>query len=171
MKQVIQDLSNGETKLIDVPAPALTKNTIIIETANTLVSAGTERSLVEFGKSNYLQKALKEPDRVKKVIDKIKTDGIHSAYEAVNSKLSQPIAIGYCNAGVVVESDLDEFPVGTRVVSNGPHAEVVRTGPNLCASIPDSVSLEHSLCNNWLYKFYLLGSLIQLLGKQSLFLA
>lgn len=106
------------------------------------MSTGTERMLVEFGKASLLQKARTQPDKVRQVIDKVRTDGLAATIEAVQSKLDQPLPLGYCNAGVVLESRAEGFAKGDRVVSNGNHAEVVRVSKNLCAKIPDSVDYD-----------------------------
>jgi predicted dehydrogenase/threonine dehydrogenase-like Zn-dependent dehydrogenase len=142
LKQILQNLSNGETSLADVPSPSNIKSNVLIATKNTVVSAGTERMLVNFGKSNLLNKAKQQPDKVKVVLNKIVTDGLVATIDAVRSKLDQPLPLGYCNAGVVLESDVSDFEVGDRVVSNGNHAEVVRVPQNLCVKIPDSVNDE-----------------------------
>jgi len=142
LKQILQNLSNGETSLVDVPSPSNIKSNVLIATKNTVVSAGTERMLVDFGKSNLLNKAKQQPDKVKVVLNKVVTDGLMATIDAVRSKLDQPLPLGYCNAGVVLESDVSNFEVGDRVVSNGNHAEVVRVPQNLCVKIPDSVDDE-----------------------------
>ncbi len=142
MKQILQNISNGETSLVDVPSPRNIKANLLISTKNSIVSAGTERMLVEFGKSNLLNKAKQQPDKVKIVLNKVVTDGLMTTIDAVRSKLDQPMPLGYCNAGVVLESDVSNFKVGDRVVSNGNHAEVVRVPKNLCVKIPDSVDNE-----------------------------
>jgi predicted dehydrogenase/threonine dehydrogenase-like Zn-dependent dehydrogenase len=142
MKQILQNLSSGETSLIDVPCPKNIKSNILIATTKTVVSAGTERMLVDFGKANYINKAKQQPDKVKMVLNKIVTDGLMTTVDAVRSKLDQPLPLGYCNAGVILESDVDGFEPGDRVVSNGNHAEVVRVPKNLCAKIPDNVDDE-----------------------------
>ena len=142
MKQILQNLSNGDTSLADVPCPKNIKGNVLIATRNSIVSAGTERMLVGFGKANYIDKARQQPDKVKMVLDKVSTDGLMPTIDAVRSKLDQPLPLGYCNAGVVLESDVDGFEIGDRVVSNGNHAEVVRVPKNLCAKIPDEVDDE-----------------------------
>jgi len=142
LKQILQNLSNGETSLADVPSPRNIESNILIATKNSVVSAGTERMLVDFGKSNLLNKAKQQPDKVKVVLNKVITDGLMTTIDAVRSKLDQPLPLGYCNAGVVLESDVSNFAVGDRVVSNGNHAEVVRIPKNLCVKIPDSVDDE-----------------------------
>jgi len=142
MKQILQKLSNGETSLVDVPCPKNVKSNILIATNKTVVSAGTERMLVDFGKANLLNKAKQQPDKVKMVLNKVVTDGLMTTVDAVRSKLDQPLPLGYCNAGVILESDVDGFEPGDRVVSNGNHAEVVRVPKNLCVKIPDNVDDE-----------------------------
>ena len=142
MKQVIQNLYNGETSLVDVPCPKNIQGSILIASQKTLISKGTERMLVNFGKGNLISKALQQPDKVKMVLEKLKSDGILATFDSVNTKLDQPLPLGYCNAGIVLESSVDNFSVGDRVVSNGNHAEVVRVPQNLCAKIPDEVDDE-----------------------------
>ena len=107
MKQVLQNLSNGETTLADVPCPKGSTGNLLIASRNTLISAGTDRMLVDFGKANMVEKARQQPDKVKMVLDKIKTDGFLPTIDAVRSKLDQPLPLGYCNAGVVLESNVD----------------------------------------------------------------
>lgn len=142
MKQIFQNLANGETLLVDVPCPKVSYGSLLITSRNTLISAGTERMLVDFGKASYIDKARQQPDKVKMVLDKVKTDGLLPTIDAVRSKLDQPLPLGYCNAGVVLESGVYGYEVGDRIVSNGNHAEVVRVPKNLCAKIPDSVDDE-----------------------------
>jgi predicted dehydrogenase len=146
VKQIIQNLKSGETTLIDVPSPKVARGNILIHTKTSLISSGTERMLVDFGKASYLAKARQQPDKVKEVLAKVKTDGLGATYEAVNSKLSQPIALGYCNVGEVVAigTDVSGFALGDRVVSNGNHSEVVSVPKNLCARIPENVSDEQA---------------------------
>jgi predicted dehydrogenase/threonine dehydrogenase-like Zn-dependent dehydrogenase len=100
--------------------------------------------LVEFGKASYIQKARQQPDKVKMVLEKIGTDGLMATVDAVKSKLSQLLPLGYCNVGVVTEvgDSVPNFKIGDRVVSNGPHADLVKVSKNLCARIPDCVDDE-----------------------------
>lgn len=144
MKQVVQNMASGETSLVNAPAPAVRSGTLKINTTNTLISAGTERMLVGFGRANWLEKARQQPDKVRMVLQKVQTDGLATTVEAVRSKLAQPLPLGYCNVGVVgaVGSDVSGFKPGDRVVSNGPHADIVIVPKNLCALIPDSVTDE-----------------------------
>jgi predicted dehydrogenase/threonine dehydrogenase-like Zn-dependent dehydrogenase len=142
LRQILQDLKNGETMLVEIPAPSNRPGNLLIKTSTSVVSAGTERMLVDFGKASYIDKARQQPDKVKQVINKVKTDGLIPTIEAVNSKLEQPLPLGYCNAGIVINSEVSEFKVGDRVISNGHHAETVRVPGNLCAKIPDNVDDE-----------------------------
>ena len=102
--------------------------------------------LVGFGRASYLEKARQQPEKVKMVLEKVATDGLMTTIDAVQSKLAQPLPLGYCNVGVVADvgRGVDGFKAGDRVVSNGPHADVVRVAKNLCAKIPDSVSDEEA---------------------------
>jgi predicted dehydrogenase/threonine dehydrogenase-like Zn-dependent dehydrogenase len=142
MKQVVQNLRSGVLELLDVPCPRVSAGHLLIQTRATVISAGTERMLVEFGRAGMVAKARQQPEKVRQVFDKIKTDGLLPTLEAVLFKLDEPLPLGYCNAGVVVEvgAGVRRFGIGDRVVSNGPHAEMVHRPENLCAKIPDKVS-------------------------------
>jgi len=142
MKQIIQSFKTGETILEDVPAPQVKRGSVLIQTTRSLVSLGTERMLVEFGKSNLIQKARQQPDKVKQVLDKIKTEGLVPTLEAVFNKLGEPLPLGYCNVGrvIAVGEGVNDFKVGDRVASNGHHAEFVSIPKNLVAHIPSNVS-------------------------------
>ena len=144
MKQLIQSLSTGSTELSDFPASAVGKNHLLIRTSCSLVSVGTERMLVEFGKANLLDKARQQPDKVKQVLNKVLVDGPFTTLEAVRSKLDQPLPLGYCNVGrvVAVGEGVRGFQLGDRVASNGPHAELVVVPHSLCALIPASLNDE-----------------------------
>ncbi len=141
MKQVLQSLKTGATEIADVPCPSVGRGQVLIRSNRTLVSPGTERMLVDFGKANWLDKARQQPDKVRMVLDKARTDGIAPTIEAVRNKLDQAVPLGYCNVGRVVEigADVAEFKIGDRVASNGRHAEMVCVPTNLCARIPDGV--------------------------------
>ena len=135
MKQVLQSLKTGITEVAEVPCPRAGQGALLIRSLTTLVSAGTERMLVDFGKANLIDKARQQPDKVRMVLDKVKTDGLLPTLEAVRNKLDQPLAMGYCNVGVVMElgGGVTGFKAGERVASNGKHAEVVSVTVNLCA--------------------------------------
>jgi predicted dehydrogenase/threonine dehydrogenase-like Zn-dependent dehydrogenase len=146
MKQILQSLKTGATEVAELPVPSVKRGQLLIATSQTLVSAGTERMLVEFGKAGYLEKARQQPDKVRMVLDKIKTDGLMPTLEAVFNKLDQPLPLGYCNIGRVsaLGAGVTGFEKGDRVVSNGKHAEVVSVPVNLCAKVPDAVSDEEA---------------------------
>ena len=144
MKQIIQDLKKGDTILEEVPVPRVKAGAVLIKTTRSLVSLGTERMLLDFGKANLLQNAKQQPDKVKMVLEKMKSDGLRPTLEAIFNKLGQPLPLGYCNVGevIAVGKGVIEFSIGDRVASNGNHAEYVCVPKNLVAKIPDNVSDE-----------------------------
>lgn len=144
MKQILQDMAKGGTTVTEAPVPQCSKGNLLISTTTSLISAGTERMLVGFGKASLLDKARQQPEKVKMVLEKVQTDGLLTTYDAVKSKLAQPLPLGYCNVGIVHEvgAGVEDFKVGDRVVSNGPHADMVKVPKNLCAKIPDNVTDE-----------------------------
>ncbi len=144
MKIVLSSLRDGRVTLDDVPPPAAAAGQVVIVTSRSLISAGTERMLVDFGRAGWLARARQQPDKVRQVLDKVRTDGLTPTLAAVRSKLDEPLAMGYCNAGVVrqVGEGVRGFAPGDRVASNGKHAEIVAVPQNLCAHVPDTVSDE-----------------------------
>ena len=144
MKQILQSLSNGSTDLADLPSPAVLPGHLLIKTNCSLVSAGTERMLVDFGKANLIDKARQQPDKVQQVFHKVGSDGLLATIDSIKSKLDQPLQLGYCNVGEVVSigEGVAGFQIGDRVASNGPHSELVNVPNLLCARIPSSVSDE-----------------------------
>ncbi len=146
MKQILQNLKTGETEIVDVPCPKNSSGNVLIRSSRSVISAGTERMLIDFGKANMLDKARQQPDKVRMVLDKMKTDGIRPTVEAVFNKLNQALPLGYCNMGTVifVGDQVSGFSKGDRVISNGNHSEIVSVPKNLCAHVPDNVSDEHA---------------------------
>jgi predicted dehydrogenase/NADPH:quinone reductase-like Zn-dependent oxidoreductase len=144
MKQVLQRLDSGAISILDVPRPAAGGPRVVVRARASLISAGTERMLIEFGRASLLDKVRSQPDRVREVLAKVKTDGLMTTMDAVRSKLSTPTGLGYCNAGVITEigPDVTKLKVGDRVVTNGAHAEYVTVSQTLAARIPDNVSFE-----------------------------
>jgi predicted dehydrogenase/threonine dehydrogenase-like Zn-dependent dehydrogenase len=144
MKQILQNMQNGTTEVVEAPSPRAGAGQVLIRTRCSLISAGTERMLVDFGKASLVDKARQQPEKVRMVLDKARTDGLMTTVDAVLAKLAQPIALGYCNAGVVVEvgAGVEGLKPGDRVASNGSHADLVRVPQNLCARIPDGVDDE-----------------------------
>jgi predicted dehydrogenase/threonine dehydrogenase-like Zn-dependent dehydrogenase len=152
MFQVVQDIKEGKTIVLETPKPILIPNHCLIESSCSLISSGTEKTLVDFGKSGFIGKAMGQPEKVKMVLEKVKTDGVVATANAVKSKLDEPMQLGYCNVGIISDSSSDNFPVGTRVVSNGKHASLVRVPNNLIAAIPKNVSDDEAV-------FAVLGSI------------
>lgn len=151
MKQILQSFKTGEMWLAEVPAPLCKSKGAVVATAASFVSAGTERMLAEFAKKGLVGKALQMPDQVKKVIRKMKTEGVFATLEKVQAKLDQPIPLGYSSAGVVVEAGRDSgLNIGDRVACGGAgfanHAEFNYVPRNLLVKIPDSVSFEDASC-------------------------
>lgn len=146
MKQILQSLKTGQTEVAEIPIPKLSNGQLLIATTYSLISSGTEKMMVDFGKAGWIGKMRQQPDKVKAVIDKIRTDGIKPTLDAVLNKLDQPLPLGYCNVGRIIEipSGINGFKIGDRVISNGKHAEVVSVPINLCAKIPDAVSDEEA---------------------------
>jgi predicted dehydrogenase/threonine dehydrogenase-like Zn-dependent dehydrogenase len=142
VKQILQSLKNGKTEVAEVPCPAVKRGHLLVRSSRTLVSVGTERMLVDFGKAGWIEKARQQPDKVRMVLDKIKTDGLMPTIESVMNKLDQPLPLGYCNVGRVLEagSGLIGYAPGDRIVSNGKHAEAVCVPINLTARVPDNVT-------------------------------
>jgi len=146
MKQILQNLRSGITNLVEVPTPNVSYNMLLIKTRRTLISAGTERMLVEFSKGGLVAKAKAQPEKVKQVLDKIKTEGLMPTIETVFKRLDEPMPLGYCNVGEVIEvgSGVSDFKIGDRLAGNGPHAEIVSVPKHLCAKVPENVSDEQA---------------------------
>jgi predicted dehydrogenase/threonine dehydrogenase-like Zn-dependent dehydrogenase len=142
MRQILQSLTDGRTSLVDVPAPGAPTGGLLVRSTCSLISSGTERMLVDFSRAGWLEKTRQQPDKVRQVIEKVRTDGLLPAVEAVRSRLEQPLPLGYCNVGIVaaVGAEVRGFARGDRVVSNGPHAEWVAVPRNMCARIPPGVA-------------------------------
>ena len=139
MKIVLNNIHNGQIFVEEVPSPLPTDGNVLIQTITTLISAGTERMMIDFGRGSYLHKGLSQPDKVKEVITKASNDGVVATFDAVKTKLGEPLALGYCNVGTVLNGGATGFKNGSRVVSNGGHAEVVRVPKNIVTCVPDEV--------------------------------
>ena len=148
MKQVLQNLKSGKTEVADVPVPLVRKGCVLVRTAASLVSAGTERNLVSFAEKNLIGKAQSRPDLVKQVVEKAKREGLLTTFESAMNRLDQPLALGYSSSGTVVEAagDIKDFKPGDRVVCAGGghavHAEYALVPRNLIAHLPDEVDFE-----------------------------
>jgi predicted dehydrogenase/threonine dehydrogenase-like Zn-dependent dehydrogenase len=145
LRQLIQHLGSGRTELLDVPAPGPRRGRLLVRAQRSLVSLGTERMLVEFGRGSWLSKARQQPEKFRAVLAKIRSEGLLPTLAAVRSKLAQPIPLGYCHVGEVLDAgQVPGFAVGDRVVSNSPHAEIVSADPAFAARVPAGVSAEHA---------------------------
>jgi len=152
MKQILQSYKTGELWLAEVPVPVCKSGGAVIQTRTSFVSAGTERMLLDFARKNIIGKALAMPDQVKKVLRKMKTEGILSTLEKVQTKLDQPIPLGYSCAGIVEEvgRNITGVSVGDRMACAGAgyanHSDYNYVPKNLAVKIPDSVSFEDASC-------------------------
>ena len=149
MKQLLQNLRNGELSLLEVPVPARPAGMILVATRASLISAGTERATVQAAQASLLGKARQRPDQVRKIFDNVKKEGLAATFAKVRDKLDQPKALGYSSAGVVLEADAGErVRAGDRVACGGAeyatHAEVVVVPRNLVAPIPGNLSFEEA---------------------------
>lgn len=148
MKQLLQNLRTGEATVAEVPVPVVQPGRVLVRTAASLISAGTERALAELGQKGLLGKARERPELIGKVWEKVKTDGLVQALEEVRDKLDQSHAVGYSAAGIVIETanDVTDFRVGDRVAGAGTdyasHAEVISVPRNLCVRLPDQLGFE-----------------------------
>ena len=145
MRQLIQHLGSGRTELLAVPAPGPRSGRLLVLARRSLVSLGTERMLVEFGRGGWLSKARQQPEKLRAVLAKVRSEGLLPTIAAVRSKLARPIPLGYCHVGEILDAgSVPGFAVGDRVVSNSPHAQVVSADPAYAARIPEGVSDDHA---------------------------
>ncbi|MBN2181530.1 MAG: bi-domain-containing oxidoreductase [Sedimentisphaerales bacterium] len=142
----MQNLRTGRMEIEELPCPQTSDGQVLIKTRASVISAGTERMLLDFGRANLITKARQQPEKVRQVIDKIKTDGFLPTLDAVFRKLDEPLPLGYCNSGVVLDigQSVNDIQPGDRVISNGPHAEIVCVQQNLCVKIPDGVTFDQA---------------------------
>lgn len=149
MKQLLQNMRDGKTLVVDVPTPRAQRKTALVRVANSLVSAGTERMLVSFAQKNLLGKAMARPDFVKQVLEKAKREGIPGTIEAAFNRLDKPMPLGYSTAGTIIAlgEGMTGFKVGDRVAccgSHAVHAEYNVVSKNLMAKLPDGVDFEEA---------------------------
>lgn len=146
MRQIVRNIRDGHLATLEVPAPSPSRGAVVVRIVASLVSAGTERMAADLAKKSLLGKALERPDQVRRVLEKLKQEGLFSTLRQLNARLEEPLSLGYASAGVVLEVGVGVtgFKPGDRVASNGPHAGVVAVPQNLCAQVPDGVPFEHA---------------------------
>jgi polar amino acid transport system substrate-binding protein len=148
MKQILQEVKAGTVSAYDVPPPGVQRGRVLVRTAASLISAGTEKVAVDSGKKSLLGKARERPDLVRQVVEKVRTEGLLKTYRSVQSKLGGTTALGYSAAGIVsaVGEDVTGFLPGDRVACAGAgyanHVEVISVPQNLCVRLPENVSFE-----------------------------
>src|SRR5262245_38343088 len=148
MKQLVQEVGSGQTRVIDVPAPVPDRGQVLIEVAASVVSPGTERMLVSFGEKSLLGKARARPDLARQVLAKVVRDGLMNTIDAVQQQLAEPLPLGYTASGIVrdVGPGVDTFVPGMRVAAAGAgyavHAEFIAVPVNLVVTVPDGVDYE-----------------------------
>ncbi len=146
MRQVVQEVRSGNTTVRELPAPIAVPGSVIVANAASLISAGTERYVVELARKSLIGKARERPDHVRRVLQKLKQEGVLNTVQQVRAKLDEPMPLGYSSAGVVLECGrgVSEFKPGDRVACVRPHAGIVSVGRNLVARIPDNVTFEQA---------------------------
>jgi predicted dehydrogenase/threonine dehydrogenase-like Zn-dependent dehydrogenase len=144
MQQIIQNIRSGELSVQQVPAPMVRDGGVLIANRVSVVSAGTEKMVLELSKKSLLGKARERPDHVRRVLEKIRNEGLLQTIQQVREKLDSPMTMGYSSAGVVLACGrgVQDYKPGDHVASNGPHAEVVCVPKHLCARIPEGVAFE-----------------------------
>lgn len=150
MLQVVQNARNGELELREVPPPALLPGGVLVRTAASLISAGTEKAVIELGKKSLIGKARERPDLVRQVVGRVRSQGLKNTIESVMTKIDRPLALGYSAAGIVEEigSEVSSLKVGNRVAIAGAgyasHAEINYVPLNLTSLIPSDVEFEEA---------------------------
>ncbi len=146
MQQVVQPINGDATEVVEIPAPVCGPNRVLIANTCSLISAGTEKGVVTLAKKSLMAKARQRPDHVRRVLQKVRQEGLVSTIQQVLIKLDQPMPLGYSSAGVVLEvgQGVRAFRPGDRVASNGAHAGVVAVAQNLVGHVPDNVPFENA---------------------------
>jgi predicted dehydrogenase/threonine dehydrogenase-like Zn-dependent dehydrogenase len=147
MKQLSQSVRTGRTSVIEVPVPRVGQGQVLVQVAASLISAGTERMVVDFAEKNLLQKARSRPDLVRQTLDKASREGVLTTWDAVRNRLDRPMGLGYSCSGTIIDvgAGIAEFRSGDRVACGGgeaAHAEVVTVSKNLVVKISDNVDFE-----------------------------
>jgi predicted dehydrogenase/threonine dehydrogenase-like Zn-dependent dehydrogenase len=143
---VIQDVRRGELSVASIPEPLARPGHVLIANACSIISAGTEKMVLELAKKSLLGKARERPDHVRRVLQKLRTEGFFNTVRQVLEKLDEPMTMGYSSAGVVLAcgAGVQQFKPGDRAASNGPHAGAVCVPKNLCARVPDGVPFDQA---------------------------
>jgi len=146
MQQVLQNIRNGKLSVAEVPDPVVRPGQVLIANAASVISAGTEKTAMELAQKSLLGKARERPDHVRRVLEKLRNEGLLNTVRQVRERLDEPMSLGYSSCGVVLAcgAGVREFKPGERVASNGPHAGIVSVPRNLCARVPDGVSAEQA---------------------------
>ena len=150
MKQILQNYRTGKLEPAETPVPICSSDTLLVRTVASLISIGTERSMIELGKKSLLGKDRARPDLVRRFIEKSQKEGLLKTFQEALGRLDQPTAPGYSSAGVVVEvgANVHGFSPGDRVACIGAgyasHAEYIKAPKNLCCRIPDNLSFEEA---------------------------
>jgi predicted dehydrogenase/threonine dehydrogenase-like Zn-dependent dehydrogenase len=146
MKQVVQDVRSGATSIREIPDPITPPGHVLVAALASAISAGTERYVVDLARKSLIGKARQRPQDVKRVLQKIRQEGLRTTLTQVQAKLDEPMPLGYSAAGIVLEcgSDVQEFKPGGRVAAAAPHAGLAAVGRNLCAAIPANVTFEQA---------------------------
>lgn len=146
MQQVIQEVRSGKLTITEVPAPLAQPGEVLIANVASVISAGTERMVIDLARKSLLGKARERPDLVRRVIEKCRSEGVLTTFRQVREQLDTSLPMGYSSAGIVLACGpgVQQFKPGDRVASNGPHAEIVSAGKHLCALIPADVNFDHA---------------------------
>ena len=140
MKILTQNLKTGKTDILDIPSPTDNSNKIRVSNEYSLISTGTESSVVNFGKVGWIDKARQQPDKVKEVINKIKSSGFIATFNAVKNKLDFPMVMGYSAVGLVTNASKKyNLTKGSRVFTNSCHQEEALIDYNMCVEIPEKL--------------------------------
>jgi predicted dehydrogenase/threonine dehydrogenase-like Zn-dependent dehydrogenase len=144
--QILQNVRDGRLTVKAIPEPLVRAGQVLVANARSVISAGTEKMVIDLAQKSLLGKARERPDLVHQALRKLKTDGFVKTITQVFTKLNDPVGLGYSSAGVVlaVGAGVQGFKPGDRVASNGPHAGIVCVPKNLCALVPEGVPLEQA---------------------------
>jgi len=146
VQQLLQNIRDGKLSLARVPDPLAQPGELLIANCASVISAGTEKMVMDLAKKSLLGKARERPDHVRRVLEKVRNEGLLTTIRQVREKLDSPMTMGYSSAGIVLAcgAGVQGYKPGDRVASNGPHAEIVSVPRSLCARVPDCVPFDHA---------------------------